>query len=135
MKVVFLLVTLLLSLSLLSVRSHSYSIAEIKNEASVSIVAEDRGLISVTYGNGKKFTITNNIGKTIEIEGVELIESPAHEIVPTGENVPSAIEAGGKRVFNITGDPKSLKGKTIRIRAHWNGGGAEINSMIPDIGE
>ena len=48
-------------------QSNSFTTAEIKNEATLSIVSEEDALIAIDYGEGRMFTVTNNTEKAIEI--------------------------------------------------------------------
>lgn len=133
LKLIYSLTALYLTISLLLSHTNSYSTAQIRNEAALSIASEDRALIAITYRAGnKRFAVTNNTGKTVEIEKVEILSDTDHRIIDLGENNFTAINPGRVNEFTITGDPKSLTGKVIQIIVHWNGGRAEINSTIPE---
>ncbi|WP_342600201.1 hypothetical protein MHB48_03645 [Psychrobacillus sp. FSL H8-0483] len=51
------------------------------------------------------------------------------------EESDSDVMAGEIKEFALTGSPKELTGKVIKITASWNGGSAEITSMFPKFAE
>ena len=63
LKRFFSLTALLLSMSFLLFQSNSFTTAEIKNEATLSIVPEEDALIAINYEEGRMFTVTNNTEK------------------------------------------------------------------------
>jgi hypothetical protein len=135
MRLVFTLSILFLSLSLLLLQSNSFTSAEVKNEAILSIVSEENALIAITYEKGEMLIVTNNTGKTIEIEKVELMGETNQKNINLVENNSPSIQPGGVKEFPITGNLKDLAGRVIQIKSHWYGGSAEIKSIIPELHE
>ncbi|WP_438315322.1 hypothetical protein [Sporosarcina sp. FA9] len=129
MKRFFSLSALLLAITFLLFNSNSFTTAEIKNEATLSVVSEENALIAIEYEEGGIFTVTNNTEKTIEIESVQLTSGSGNDIINTDY---ASINPGGSSQFTIIGDPEPLYGTTIQLMASWNGGSAEIQSMIPE---
>ena len=132
MRLTFSLTALFLSLSFLIFHGNSFSTAEITSEAKLSIVTDNDALIAISYGPGKQFQVTNNTGKTIVIDSIEISDAPKNEIKELGENGSFSIEPGESKRFNVTADPKELENKIMRLFAYWNGGSTEINSIIPE---
>ncbi|MCL6572507.1 MAG: hypothetical protein K6T88_12625 [Bacillus sp. (in: Bacteria)] len=135
MKFSFSLFILFISLSLLLLPSNSFTTATIRNETTLSIVAEDHALIAITYLNNNMLTLTNNTGNTIGIDRIEVINKTGHELIPEKENDSHYVQPGGVKQFTITGDPKNLTGLVIQIKTHWKGGRADIKSTIPAFDE
>ncbi|WP_164667895.1 hypothetical protein [Virgibacillus doumboii] len=134
MKVILSLAAVFASLSFLLLHTSSFTTAKVKNEANLSIVSEESALIAINYTKGKRFTVTNNTVKTIHIDRVSVLNGSDQRAINLGKDS-SAIKPGGVQEFNITGDPKKLSGKVLRIDTYWNGGSAEIKSTIPDLME
>ncbi len=124
LKLFFSLLAILLTSSLLLLFSNSFTNAEIKNDATLSIVPEDSALIAIIDWEGRTFSIKNNTEETVEIAGIELSSDSDMDI-----------EAGEIGDFTLVGDAEELSGKVIEIIAHWNGGSAEIKSTIPEFTE
>ena len=71
LRLIFYLTALFISVSFFLLQSNSFTTAEIRNEATLSIVSEENALIAITYEEGGMFTVTNNTEKsTIEIDGI-----------------------------------------------------------------
>lgn len=132
LKLIFSLTVLLISTSLLLLHTNSFTTAKVKNTAELSIAPEDHALIAISYGVGKKFFITNNTGRIIEIEKVGLVSRPNQVVVDKDEFGSSFIPSGEVKKFTIIGNPKGLIGNQIQIKVRWNGGSADINSTIPE---
>jgi hypothetical protein len=131
LKLFFTLTALFLLISMLLFQTDSFTQAEITSEAILSIVSEDNALIAIIYGKGKMFAVTNNAGKTVEIESVELIGDSKNSIIEV-KGKGTSLQPGGNKEFNITADPKKLPGKVIQLIVRWEGGSAEIKSTIPE---
>ena len=132
LRLTFSLTALFISLSFLIFHGNSFTTAEITSEAKLSIVPDDDALIAISYGPGKHFQVTNNTGKTIVIDSIEISDAPKNEIKELGENGSFSIEPGESKRFNVTADPKELENKIMHLFAYWNGGSTEINSIIPE---
>ena len=63
LKRFFSLAALLLSIITITFTGTSFSTAEIKNEATLTIVPEENALIAIAYGEDSNFTVTNNTAK------------------------------------------------------------------------
>jgi hypothetical protein len=133
LKLIYSLFVIFVSISFLFIQTNSFTKAEISNDAVLSIADEEHALIAITYGKGKKFEVKNNSENTIEIVSISLLDSLAHNIHEVGEPDSYLVQPDRVKEFNITGDPKGVIGKTIKINFRWNGGSAEIKSTIPDI--
>ncbi|WP_066315635.1 hypothetical protein [Bacillus sp. FJAT-29814] len=133
MKLIFSLLVISLSISLLLIQSHSFTTAEISSEAILTVVPEENALIAITYGKNKRLVVTNNTGNTIEIESIEWLGSPNYRIIEVGKNDANFIMPGTIKEFTLTGDPKQLSGGVIKINVRWNGGSAELTSTIPEL--
>ena len=72
------LIALLLSISFFLYHGTSFSNAEIRNDATLTIVPEEHALIAITYGKGGNFFVTNNTAKTIDVANVEVVNEPGH---------------------------------------------------------
>lgn len=131
LKRFFSLAALLLSITLFLLHGTSFSNAEIKNEATLTIVSEENALIAIAYGEDNNFTVTNNTAKAIDISNVEIVNETDRAIISVVERATTRIRPGESRQFTIPGDPNSLTGKVIQLIARWNGGNAKINSTIP----
>ncbi|MGB2993668.1 MAG: hypothetical protein WBB47_13630 [Paenisporosarcina sp.] len=131
MKLFFSLTILFLAISLLLFQSNSFTKAEITSKARFSVVSEENGLVAISYAVGKQFIVTNNTGKTIEIVDIKLIGDSNNRIIEIKEKG-TFLQDGGINKFNITADPKKLKGKVIQLKVRWKGGSAVINSNIPE---
>ncbi|MEH7252629.1 hypothetical protein V7111_10935 [Neobacillus niacini] len=133
MKLIYFLFVIFVSISFLFIQTNSFTKAEISNDVLLAIANEENALIAISYGKGKKFEVKNNTENSIEIVSINLLDSLAHNIHEVGEPDSYLVQPGRVKEFNITGDPKGLTGKTIKINFRWNGGSAEIKSTIPDI--
>jgi len=131
LKLFLSLTVLFLAISLLLFQSNSFTKAEITSNARFSVVSEENGLVAISYAVGKQFIVTNNTGKTIEIVDIKLIGDSNNRIIELKEKG-TFLQAGGINKFNITADPKKLKGKVIQLKVRWKGGSAVINSNIPE---
>lgn len=118
------LTALLLSLSLVLFQSNSFTTAALKNDATLSIVPEENALIAINYGEGRMFAVTNNTANAITIES----HGPIHIEGTDSFHIMSE----GTNDFTLAGAPEDLIGGSIHIIARWNGGSAEIQSMIPE---
>ncbi len=104
-------------------QSTSYSTAELKNEATLSAVSEEHALIAVQYGEGRLFSIINNMENAIRISSNGAINFIANDSF--------YIEPGSYREFTIEGHPEDLNCGSIQINAVWDEGSADIQSIIP----
>ncbi|QUW23534.1 hypothetical protein JSQ81_08550 [Sporosarcina sp. Marseille-Q4063] len=127
------LTALLLSISLFLYHGTSFSSAEIKNGAILSIVPEENALIAVTYGEGGNFSVINNTAKAIVVVNVEVVNEHGQPVTSIAQKVPFTLNPGDSQKLTIKGDPKILTGIVIQLTARWNGGSARINSIIPKL--
>lgn len=125
------LTALFLSITILLFQTNSFTKTEITSDARLSVVSGEDSLISITYGVGKQFTVTNNTGNTIEIVEIWLNGDSNNRIIEI-KGKGDSIKAGGNKAFNFTADPKELRGKVIQLIASWEGGNAVIKSTIPE---
>ncbi|WP_210471553.1 hypothetical protein [Sporosarcina sp. 6E9] len=127
------LTALLLFISLFLYHGTSFSNAEIKNDAILSIVSEENALIAITYGEGGNFFVTNNTAKAIDVRNIEVVNENDQAVISVVKNDPTTIVPGKSQNFILAGDPNSLTGKVIQFTARWNGGNATINTTIPEL--
>lgn len=126
------LTALLLSISLFLLHGTSFSNAEIKNDAILTIVPEEDALIAIKYGEENNFSIINNTAKAIEISIVEIVNEFDHASVSVIDKSSPSISPGKSLQFTIPSDTNALPGKAIQLVARWNGGNAKIISIIPE---
>lgn len=114
---------ILLFLTMMLYQSTSFSSLEMMNKATVSAVSNGQALLSIQYGDGRVFWITNNTENTIRIEnngGMQPLES-------------FYIGPGRSGVFSIIGAPEEFfNGSVIVVDAEWEDGYATIESPIPE---
>lgn len=111
---------LLLFLSFLLLQSTSFSNTEMLNKATVSSVAESEALLSVHYGEGRLFRITNNTENIVHVR----------ETGSIAPNESFQIGPGRSNSFTILGHPEEIYG-SILLDFEWDGGFAMIESEIP----
>ncbi|WP_342433242.1 hypothetical protein [Neobacillus sp. FSL H8-0543] len=132
MKLILSLFVIISSISLLLIHTNSFSTAEIRNEAELSIVSEEKALIAISYQKSNMITLTNNTGNTLEIESIEILNHFAEKINLAEEMDTFPILPGGVKDITITGDLKDAAWEMVQIKVRWNGGRAEIKSTIPE---
>lgn len=133
MKWIISLLLIFSSIPLLLIQSNSFTTAVIKNEAELSIVAEENALIGISYGKNNWLAVTNNSANPIEIESIELLDHSIQKIHKKDEMDSNHIPPGKAKEFTITGDPRELIGENIKINCRWDGGSAQIKSTIPEL--
>ena len=127
MKRLLIGVAFFFSISLFFFQSSSYTIAGLENAGSVSFVSEDHALIAIRYDEIPRFWITNNTDKAIYIEQLNIPGAFDYAIDYFDPYIPP----GASGEFTITGDAASVIGNTLYITARWDGGEAEISSVLP----
>jgi hypothetical protein len=120
------------SIPLLLIQSNSFTTTVIKNDAELSIAAEENALIGLSYGKANLLAVTNNSANPIEIESIELLNHSV-QILQKDETDLKLIPPGKTKEFTITGDPRQLIGGIIKINCRWEGGSAQIKSTIPEL--
>jgi len=111
---------LLLFLSFLLLQSTSFSNTEMLNKATVSSVGESQALLSIYYGEGRLFWITNNTENVVRV-------ASTGSITP---NESDQIGPGRSNSFTILGHPKEISGSIV-LDVEWDGGYAMVESFIP----
>lgn len=114
--------TLLIFFSLLLLQSTSFSTSEMLNKATVSSVPESQALLSVHYGEGRLFWVTNNTENVVQMGSTS-------NIAP---NESFQIGPGRSNSFTIIGHPEELEG-SIQLDVEWDGGYAKVESIIPQL--
>ncbi|WOV88110.1 hypothetical protein QWT69_03015 [Sporosarcina oncorhynchi] len=120
MKRLLYVVAFAIVVSTLIYQSTSYSNAGLKSEVAVSAVQDGQALISIHYGEGRQFWITNNTDQAVRISGSDFFPLES-----------SSIEPARLQEFTIVGEPASLLNTVLTIEAEWQNGSALIDSAIP----
>lgn len=111
---------LLLFLSFLLLQSTSFSNTELRNKATVSSVSESHALLSIHYGEGRLFWITNNMETVVQVRDTGSI----------APNESFQIGPGRSAGFTIQGHPEEIS-ESILLDIEWDGGYALVESTIP----
>ena len=109
---------LLLSISLFLSHGTSFSNAEIKNDATLSIVPEEHALIAITYGKSGNFSVKNNTAKTIDVANVEVVNEPGQPVISMAE----------KGTFTII--PVGVKSSPLKGIQNLNWQSNSVNSSL-----